>query len=215
MAAAVVRRQRIAVWQDAGRGDWWRPFGPWPEHFTRIRSRDELPGLAPAAILVISDRVEPPGLPERTTIVYRPPTLVAGVGCKRGTSRATIDAWIGKVLAESGYAEASLAALATVTLKADEPGLLECAMWRQIPLIAFPTAQLVDVPGIETPSERVRSKVGIPAVAEPAALRAAGASRLLVPKQKGPGVTLALARREGSESADYRPRSIGGPKPGA
>jgi cobalt-precorrin 5A hydrolase len=41
----------------------------------------------------------------------------------------------------------------------------------------------------------VRSKIGIPAVAEPAALRAAGASRLLVTKQKGPGLTLALARK--------------------
>jgi len=54
---------------------------------------------------------------------------------------------------------------------------------------------LAGQPGIETPSERVRSKIGIPAVAEPAALRAAGASRLLVTKQKGPGLTLALARK--------------------
>jgi cobalt-precorrin 5A hydrolase len=41
----------------------------------------------------------------------------------------------------------------------------------------------------------VRSKIGIAAVAEPAALRAAGADRLLVKKQVGPGITVAVARR--------------------
>ena len=206
VAAAVVRRERVAVWQDAGRDSWWRPFGTWPAHFTRLRSWDELPGLDAKALLVISDRVEPTDLPGKTTLVYRPPTLLAGIGCKRGTSCATIDAWIARTFAAFGYAEASLAAIATVTLKIDEPGLVACAAGRRVPLVAFPARQLADVPGIETPSERVRSKIGIAAVAEPSALLGAGASRLLVPKQTGPGVTLALARRVVPEGADYRPR---------
>jgi len=102
------------------------------------------------------------------------------------------------VMADHGLAEASLAAVATVMLKVDEPGLIAFARARGLPLVAFPADQIADQPGIETPSERVRAKVGIAAVAEPSALRAAGASRLLVPKQKGPGITLALARRPSS-----------------
>jgi cobalt-precorrin 5A hydrolase len=86
-------------------------------------------------------------------------------------------------------------------LKLDEPGLLDFARSRSLPLVAFPSEQLADHPGIETPSERVRARVGLPAVAEPSALRAAGATRLLVPKQKGPGVTLALARRPNDHRA--------------
>src|SRR5207249_2236242 len=104
-------------------------------------------------------------------------------------------AWTEKVFADEDLALASLAMVATATLKADEPGLIAFASAHGVPLVAFPAEQLAEQPGIESPSEQVRAKIGIGAVAEPAALRAAGVSRLLVAKKKGPGVTLAVARR--------------------
>jgi cobalt-precorrin 5A hydrolase len=195
VAAAVVRRQRVAVWQEEGRVDWWRRFGDWPDHFHRVDSPEALQAVEPEAVLFISDRDAPEGLPEGRSLIYRPPTLVAGIGCKRGTPREVIEAWVGSVMAEHRLSPFSLAAVATVMLKLDEPGLLDFARSRALPLVAFPSEQISDHPGIETPSEQVRSKVGLAAVAEPSALRASGATRLLVPKQKGPGVTLALARR--------------------
>lgn len=198
VAAAVVRRETVAIWQDAGTPDWWRPFGPWPDHFVRLRSWDGLAAARASALLVISDRLWDESAGHRLrdrTLVYRPPTLVAGIGCRRGTSLEAIADWTETVLTAHGLAPHSLAALATVTLKVDEPGLLAFAAARGLPLVAFPPADLAGQPGIETPSERVLSKIGIPAVAEPAALRAAGTSKLLVTKQKGPGLTLALARK--------------------
>jgi cobalt-precorrin 5A hydrolase len=206
VAAAVVRRRPVAVYQDSGSADWWRRFGPWPMHFTRARSWDDLRRLDAEAILIISDRVESRELPDVPTLIYRPPTLVAGVGCKRGTSVETIASFVAQALADHGLALGSLAAVATVSLKADEPGLRAFAQGMGVPLVAFPANELADVPGVETPSERVRARIGIPAVAEPAALKAAGAARLLVPKRKGPGVTVAVARREGftAEAAEER-----------
>jgi cobalt-precorrin 5A hydrolase len=195
VAAAVVRGEVVAVYQDAGPPDWWRRFGPWPDHFRRLRSWEDLGPLRAAAVLVISDCIEPADLPADHTLVYRPPTLVVGIGCRRGTSEATIAAFVAEVLARQCLATASLAAVATVSLKADESGLVAFAAGRGLPLLAFPPETLSDVPGVETPSDQVRARIGIPAVAEPAALRAAGASRLLIPKQKGPGVTVAIARR--------------------
>ena len=196
VAAAVVRGETVAVWQDAGSPDWWRPFGPWPETFVKIPTWDDLATIEPAAVLVISDRVVPEDrLPIDRTVVYRPPTLVAGVGCKRGTTREAIEGWVAAVFASHGLAPGSLSAVATVTLKADEPGLIAFAASRGVPLVAFPPECLETQAGVETPSERVRSKIGIAAVSEPAALRAAGASKLLVTKQIGPGVTVAVARR--------------------
>jgi cobalt-precorrin 5A hydrolase len=195
VAASVVRRERVAVWQDAGGADWWLPFGPWPASFTRLAAWDEIDEVDPSAVLVISDRTLPNRLPRDRTLVYRPPTLVAGIGCKRGTACEAIDGHAATVFESHGLSPLSLAAVATVTLKADEPGLLAFAASRGVPLVAFPPGQLADQPGIETPSERVRARVGIAAVAEPAALRAAGAERLTVTKQVGPGVTLAVARR--------------------
>jgi len=199
VAAAVVRGQVVAVWQDAGAADWWTVFGSWPKHFVRLRSWGELSALQPepAALLVISDRSFPASLPvsAESTLLYRPPTLVAGIGCRRGTPRAVIESWARAVLERHGLAWNSLAALATVTLKMDEPGLLELAADMGLPLVAFPPAELAHQPGIATPSARVAARIGIAAVAEPAALRAAGTDRLLVAKQVGPGVTLAIARR--------------------
>ncbi|MDB5353030.1 MAG: cobalamin biosynthesis protein CbiG [Planctomycetota bacterium] len=214
VAAAVVRRQTVAVYQDSGGRDWWLRFGPWPEHFVRVESWDEIARLDPTAVLVISDRIEPVSLPDGRTLVYRPRTLVAGIGCKRGTTCETIAAHVEATFAAEGLAIGSLAAVATVTLKADEPGLIAFARSRGVPFLAYPPEELVDVPGIETPSERVRSKIGIPAVSEPAALRASGATVLLVTKTKGPGVTVAVARASGNAT----PYHIGigvGPNPGA
>ncbi|MDR3635707.1 MAG: cobalamin biosynthesis protein [Isosphaeraceae bacterium] len=200
VAAAVVRRECVAVWQDAGHTDWWHPFGPWPQHFVRLSAPGDVSVVRPSAVLVISDRAVPPGLPDDRTIVYRPPTLVAGVGCRRGATREAIDAWTESVFAAHGLSPLCIAAVATVHLKLDEPGLLAFARGRGLPLVSFPAESLAETPGIERPSERVRAKVGIAAVAEPAALRGAGATRLLVPKQIGPGVTLAVARRTADEA---------------
>lgn len=199
VAASVVRGEPVAVWQDAGWRDWWRPFGAWPAHFIRLETWDQLRSFRPAALLAISDRVLPNLLPEGRALVYRPPTLVAGIGCRRGTSAETLNVWADSVFDQNGLASASLAAVATVTLKLDEPGLLAFARGRNVPLVAFPAGELEVQPGVKNPSERVRTKVGIAAVAEPAALRAAGATRLLVEKQKGPGVTLAVAQKPNLE----------------
>ncbi len=196
VAAAVVRGETIAVWQDAGSTDWWTPFGDWPATFHKIETLNDLHVINPSAVLVISDRIIAEDLlPAGRTLVYRPPTLVAGIGCKRGTTREAIEAWVDSVFSAHGLAAASLSAVATVTLKADEPGLIAFAASRGVPLVAFPPESLEHQAGIETPSERVRDKIGIPAVSEPAALRAAGASKLVVTKQVGDGVTLAVARR--------------------
>ena len=63
-----------------------------------------------------------------------------------------------------------------------------------------PAQELDVVPGIENPSDVVKRHVGTRAVAEPAALLAAAAEKLLVPKQTyteegaGRSMTLAVAR---------------------
>ncbi len=192
VAAAAVRGGRIAVFQETGAPHWYEEFGDWPATFECV---DAWPpaGVWDAA-LCISDRVRP----EATVpaVVYRPKVLVAGIGCRRGVPTGEIDAAFVDAMCRYGYAPRSLARVATVTLKAEEPGLLEFARRRQASFHCFAPDQLSAVPGVLTPSERVRSKIGIAAVAEPAALLAAGATTLLIPKQKSARVTVALARLE-------------------
>jgi cobalt-precorrin 5A hydrolase len=193
VAAAVVRGEPIAVYQDAGRRNWWRAFGDWPKSFSQVDDWP-VPGRW-AAALIVSDRLLPmtDTLP---TLIYRPPTLCLGVGCRRGTLREQIEAMFQSVCQSSGLSPLSLAQVATASLKANEPGLQEFMAGHEVPLRCFTLEELAQVKSVPTPSEMVRAKIGIAAVAEPAAMLAAGTTSLLVPKVKGPGITMALARKD-------------------
>jgi cobalt-precorrin 5A hydrolase/precorrin-3B C17-methyltransferase len=150
----------------------------------------ELP-LSPIR-LAISDR-----LGVEADLVYRPPSLVVGVGSSRGVSAHEVEELIRAVLGDAGLAEASVRALATVDLKAAEPGILAVAERRGWPLLTY-SAQALATEPVPNPSEVVRAAVGTPSVAEAAALRAArGAGRgatLIATKQASAMATVAVAR---------------------
>lgn len=193
LAASVVHGDPIGVYQDAGCRDWYAPFGDWPETFVSIPSWP--PEQNFAGLLLISDRridlgVLPPAL------VYRPPTLVLGVGCRRGVANDEIETLFQSVCRDHDLAPLCLGMVATVTLKSQEQGLQEFATHHGVALRCFSLEELAQVPGIPTPSEKVRSKIGVAGVAEPAAMLAADSSSLIVPKLRGERVTMALARRD-------------------
>jgi cobalt-precorrin 5A hydrolase/precorrin-3B C17-methyltransferase len=153
---------------------------------------DAAAGDGDAVVLAVSDRAGVAG-----DLVYRPPSLVVGVGASRGAPAAEIEALIDAALAEAGVVVESVRALATIDLKAGEPGIVEIARRRGLPLVTYTAAELssVDVPH---PSEVVRAAVGTPSVAEAAALlgaRTAGRyAGLVVPKRAGATATVAVAQ---------------------
>jgi cobalt-precorrin 5A hydrolase len=192
VAAAAVRGAPIAVFQEAGRRDWWQEFGPWPASFHLVPCWPPPPGFA--AALCITDRQQPAA--DVPCVTYRPPTLVLGIGCRRGVSVTEIEEFFLRVCQEQRLAVASLAEVATVTLKATEAGLVEFACRYGVPLRTFSPEELAQVGPLPNPSEIVRRHLGVAGVAEPAALLAAGSRTLLVPKQRHRRLTLAVARRE-------------------
>lgn len=115
--------------------------------------------------------------------------VVLGAGCSRGCPAEELLA-----LADAALAlvpNARVRALATVDLKAGEPGLRAAAAARGWPVELHPAAALaaVDVP---TPSAVVAAHVGTPSVAEAAALLSGGGA-LLVAKQRSRHATCAVA----------------------
>ncbi len=142
--------------------------------------------------IAVSDRLD-----ATADLVYRPPSLVVGVGASRGAPAEELDDLIGTVLAGAGLAADSVRGLATIDVKAGEPGIRTVAERHGWPLLTFPAADLstVDVPN---PSETVRSAVGTPSVAEAAALlaarRAGRDAHLVVPKHASATGTAAVAR---------------------
>lgn len=149
-------------------------------------------GTEPAVRLVVSDRRDAEG-----DLVYRPPSLVVGVGSSRGATAGAVAAAIDQALAAGGLDPAAVRALATVDLKADEAGILAVAGERGWPVVTFPAADLAGEQ-VPNPSDIVRAAVGTPSVAEAAALRAAReagrGAEPVVPKRITPTVTAAVAR---------------------
>ena len=111
--------------------------------------------------------------------------VALGLGCDRGTPEATIALAVQEALAAAGLAPEQVAAGASITLKADEVGLLAFAERFGLTLTFYPPEVLATVP-VPNPSETVRKYTGTPSVSEAAALLAAGTdmSRLLIEKHK-------------------------------
>lgn len=126
--------------------------------------------------------------------------VAVGIGCDRGTPLATLETALSQALAEAGLASEAIVLLASITLKADEPGLLTLAARLSCPLRFYSPEELAAVP-VPHPSEVVRRHTGTPSVAEAAALLAAGAPMqdLIVEKHRyrgpdGRNATVSIAR---------------------
>ncbi len=162
------------------------PVGPLPATVTT----DPTDG----PLIMVSDRLVDP---RRPAVVYRPPSLVVGVGASRGAPAAEIGALVNEALRRGGLSPHSVHHLATVEAKAREPGLRDVAEARGWPLVSHLPSVLAAIE-VPNPSPIVTAAVGTPSVAEAAALAEGG--ELLVPKRTLPGTnpataTVAVARR--------------------
>ena len=121
--------------------------------------------------------------------------IVAGIGCRRGATAEEIEAVIMLALDRVGLALRSLDALGTIVGKAEEPGLCEAARRLSLPLMACSAEDLrAVIDRIVTPSLHAEAAIGVPSVAEAAALAAAGPSaRLCQPRVATAQATCAIA----------------------
>ena len=149
------------------------------------------PDIAPVTV-AISDRLD-----VAADLVYRPPSLVVGVGASRGAPADELDGLVTAALDGAGLAAESVRCLATLDRKVDEPGIRTVAGHRGWPVLGFAADELSDV-DVPNPSAVVRDAVGTPSVAEAAALlaarRAGRDARLVVPKCASTTGTVAVAR---------------------
>ena len=128
--------------------------------------------------------------------------MVAGIGCRRGTSADAIESAIMAALAQAGPASHRIDLIATAAFKGDEPGIAAAAAARGIRLILVAQADLNRVGNRATHSRRVAGLMGVGSVAEAAALAAGGpAARLVVPRIVIGPATCALAETTATEAA--------------
>ena len=176
VGAALVSGERVTLVSERR----W-PLGPLPENVVRAEEPEP-------PVILISDRlVDPP----RPAVVYRPPSLLVGVGCSRGAGVGEILALVRSSLAEAKLSEKCIVSLASIEAKADEAGLLEAAEDLGVPL-RFHTAGELSAIEAPNPSSVVEGTVGTPSVAEASVL--ASGAELLVEKRKSGNATAAVGR---------------------
>jgi cobalt-precorrin 5A hydrolase len=170
---------------------------------------NRLPGATPLAVGDAGAGADDPPVvwvddgarsPDSHILVLRPPSLVAGIGCNRGTRRKELREFLLRTLQAFALAMESLWTLASIDLKADEAGLRALAAELDRPILFFNREELSGVEDVTSPSALVNHHVGVPSVCEAAALlagrRGGHRCRLIVPKQISGNVTLAIARRD-------------------
>lgn len=129
-------------------------------------------------------------VPVITTASEAKRPLTLGIGCRKGSSAEAIEAAAGHVLGTQGFD--AIREVATVDIKAEEPGLLRFCERHELPLRVIEQRELRPRSWTSRPSEWVHEVLGVWGVCEPCALWASPRGRLLREKTCLNGVAVAL-----------------------
>ena len=128
-------------------------------------------------------------------LVFHPQIASLGLGASRHCPSDEMAALIETTCRDHGIATASIRAVYSVDLKADEQAILEAAISLGHRLQVFTPERLEDeTPRLVHPSDVVFAEIGCHGVSEASALAGAGAEgQLIIPKVKTEHATMALA----------------------
>lgn len=134
------------------------------------------------------------------TLHLVPRVVTVGVGCKRGTDAAALEALVRGALGNAHVNPAAVARVSSIDVKRDEEAVLALARALGCEPVFYSAEQLAAVEGIFASSDFVRAAVGVDNVCERAAV--AGGARLIGGKEAHEGMTVALGQDEASVRFD-------------
>ena len=152
-----------------------------PPHVDIYNSFQEIDQNRYEALIIVSPFIYPVTIP---TLYYRPHVLSLGFGCRENCDPSGIREYITARLIEAGISPTSLTNLATIDIKKDEPVVDLLTHSLRLSMDSYSPDELRDI-NVPNPSEKVREVTSSPSVAEAAALKSTGNTRLLLEKQKG------------------------------
>lgn len=117
------------------------------------------------------------------SIMYRPPMLALGAGCRKGVDPKSFAAELFAALRCHSISPDAIGGIYSIDIKKNEPALIELGRSLGVPFTVYSPEQLrmVDVPN---PSDKVFQAVGCYGISEAAAMYATCRAELLVEKQK-------------------------------
>lgn len=194
MSAAMVNEEPIGIYQDAGEHGWWSR--ELPKNVRMFNSIDELYASGLKA-LIITDRLIDSRYSEllARAVVYRPKSLVVGLGLHWDTRSDEIARGIEQTFRDAMLSMNSIRCIATLERGYEIMGLKEFSEHARIPVEYYSKEHLASIE-VPNPSAVVRMYEGTPSVAEAAALAGTkGKGELVVQKRKfPPNLTVAIAK---------------------
>jgi cobalt-precorrin 5A hydrolase len=188
----MVNEERIGVYQETGEKEWWHNR-MLPANVTVVTRLAELKSSDFKAALIISDKIIEDQVLLEKSVIYRPKSLVVGVGLHRDTSTEVIKQGVENTMKNQGLSFNSIRNIASINREANVKGLQDFSSRYRIPVEVYDRNQLSTVP-VPNPSETVQMFEGTPSVSEASSILSAKGD-LIVPKQKfPPDLTVAVAR---------------------
>ncbi len=189
ISAHMVNEEKIGVYQDVGKKNWFKEL---PKNVKIYDNLDDLKNSHSKGNLIISDRIIDYDFSE-DSVIYRPPSLVIGIGLHWDTSKQTIKDGIDVCLKKYNLSPKSIAKLVSIKKPKDVQGLIDVGRDMQIPIEYVDREELAEV-SAPNPSDTVKAFEGTSSVSEAAAIKVSG-GKLIVEKQKfPPNLTIAIAR---------------------
>jgi cobalt-precorrin 5A hydrolase len=196
VSAYMVNEEKIGVYQDAGETKWWNK--ELPKNVSIVKDIDELRSDDFKAGLIISDKIITDPLIVNKSVIYRPKSLVVGLGFHWDTTQKEIEDGILKVLKEHGLSFLSIRNLSTINRGKSPASLGSFSDKHGIPL-EFYDKEKLDKIMVPNPSDVVKKYEGTPSVSEASSILSSG-GELIVAKQKfPPNLTVAVSRINSSK----------------
>ncbi len=189
ISAHMVNEEKIGVYQESGKTNWFKDL---PKNVKIYDSLDDLKKSDSKGHLIISDKIMNDDF-LNDSVIYRPPSLVIGIGLHWDTSKQTIKDGIDVCLKKFNLSPKSIAKLVSIKKPKDVQGLVDIGKEMGVPVEYVEREELAQI-SAPNPSETVKDFEGTSSVSEAAAIKVSG-GKLIVEKQKfPPNLTIAIAR---------------------
>jgi cobalt-precorrin 5A hydrolase len=192
VSAMMVNEEKVGVFQDAGEKNWWN-LNDLPKNVSIVTDMNDLVSDNYKASLIITDKLISNELLLRKSVIYRPKTLVVGVGLHWDTTKEKIENGIFHVLNENNLSFKSVKSIASLDRGKLVKGLDEFCKEHGLSTLLFSKENLGRIT-VPNPSEIVEKYEGTYSVSEASSLVASNGV-LIVPKRKfPPDLTVAISR---------------------
>ena len=192
VSAFMVNEEKIALYQQTGEKNW-LPTSSLPKNVTVVKNLDEIRLPEFKAALIISDiLIIDPVILEKS-VIYRPKSLVVGLGLHWDTRKDDIDFGIQTVMKDKGLSFMSIRNISSINREKKIRGLQEFSDHYDIPVETYDKDRLAAVT-VPNPSHVVQKFEGTASVSEASSILSSK-GEIIVPKYKfPPNLTVAISR---------------------